>query len=510
MIRPGSSLFAKILCWFFLNFVLVGVGLTLFFMFQGHINLNAIFGQARSNRLRTAGLFITHDLSQTSRSEWSEVLAQHATVHQVDFILVLNEHSRFSSKDMELPAKVTRRVEDILHSHHFPGILPPPDRGPGFPEPPRLNNDAADAVSDGMKPGMHKNKAYLNAGSLFDEPQLMMRTQHPGLYWTGILIPLPPEMSGSPFPALLLAVSDSPSGNGFFFDPLPWLLVAVAVFLVSMLIWLPLVRGITRSLGRMTRATEEIAKGRFDVVIHESRSDEIGRLACAINNMTARLSAFVTGQKRFLGDVAHELGSPLARIQFGLGVLEQRVEEKNQTRVAGVMEDVAHLSKLVGELLAFSRADLSTRRVALTRVDLLPVVQDAVQRETTSREHIIVEVDPSLKVLASPDLLTRALANLLRNAVKYAGDAGPILISAEKKKDLVVLKVRDTGPGVPEEFLDQLFEPFFRPEPSRDRDSGGVGLGMAIVKTCIETCRGTVTARNRIPHGFVVTITLQN
>ncbi len=124
-----------------------------------------------------------------------------------------------------------------------------------------------------------------------------------------------------------------------------------------------MVRNITRPLGRMTRATEEIAKGRFDVSIHEPRADEIGRLARAINHMTSRLSAFVKGQKRFLGDVAHELGSPIARIQFGLGALEQRVEGENRKRVIEVMEDVDHLSKLVNELLAFSRADMKSKRL---------------------------------------------------------------------------------------------------------------------------------------------------
>jgi two-component system sensor histidine kinase CpxA len=97
----------------------------------------------------------------------------------------------------------------------------------------------------------------------------------------------------------------------------------------------------------------------------------------------------------------------------------------------------------------------------------------------------------------------------LRNAVKYAGDVGPIHVSAEKRKDEVAIEVRDTGPGVSENLLDQLFEPFFRPEPSRNRDSGGVGLGLAIVKTCVETCQGTVSARNLKPKGFAVTIVLK-
>jgi len=106
--------------------------------------------------------------------------------------------------------------------------------------------------------------------------------------------------------------------------------------------------------------------------------------------------------------------------------------------------------------------------------------------------------------------LVRALSNILRNALKYAADSGPIYMMAETRKDQVLIRVRDNGPGVPADLLDQLFEPFFRPEPSRDRDSGGVGLGLAIVKTCIETCDGTVSAKNIQPNGFEVTITLRS
>ncbi|MDJ0668969.1 MAG: HAMP domain-containing sensor histidine kinase [Desulfobacterales bacterium] len=320
-------------------------------------------------------------------------------------------------------------------------------------------------------------------------------------------MPLPPGPLRPPMPAVLLAVSDSVTGKGFFFDPLPWMVVAAAVLLISVVFWIPMVRSITRPLARMTRATEAIARGRFDVAIHEPRTDEIGRLANAINHMSARLSAFVKGQKRFLGDVSHELGSPVARIQFGLGALEQRIEEKNRGRVRDVLEDVAHMSNLVSELLAYSRADLKSATVKLERINLLPVVQTAVKRETTPADNVNVRIDPKIHVVASADLLTRAIANLVRNAVKYAGDAGPIDVTAEKSNGVVEIQIRDSGSGVPEDLLQQLFEPFFRPETARTRDTGGVGLGLAIVKTCIETCQGTVAAMNLQPKGFAVKIT---
>ncbi|MCI5131524.1 MAG: sensor histidine kinase [Candidatus Electrothrix sp. EH2] len=189
-------------------------------------------------------------------------------------------------------------------------------------------------------------------------------------------------------------------------------------------------------------------------------------------------------------------------------VLEQRLEGGNRERVRDVMEDVEEMSKLIRELLAFSRAEMNSGAVELEEILLLPVLEAAVRREASPTVRIDVQADPEISVIASADLLTRALANLLRNAVKYAGEAGPIRLTARQNNGQVVLTVQDSGPGVAEEYLDRLFDPFFRPEPSRDQDSGGVGLGTAIVKTCVVACKGTVSARNRKPHGFAVTITL--
>ena len=503
--KPTSSLFAKILFWFFLNLFLVTAVLAVFFAFQQQVNLHAIFGQQGSNRLRTAGMLIAHDLSESLPSDWPGVLTRHAAIHRVDFMLVLQDGSTFSSTKANLPKAVRKRVKRVLQRKPPKGPFPPPH---GLNEPPRMQERVDDAPGGELRQKAVGGSPPIPLDESRKKPKLMMRTQQPTRYWSGIRIHLPLAPMRRPEPAMLLAVSDSVTGNGFFFDPLPWMVVASVVILISVLLWIPMVRSITRPLTRMTRATEDIANGRFDVSIYEPRADEIGRLAKTINHMTSRLSAFVNGQKRFLGDVAHELGSPIARIQFGLGALEQRVKEENRQRVADVMDDVEHLSKLVSELLAFSRADLKSDTAKLEKVDLLSIAQLAVKRESTPEVEISVQINPQTRVVASAELLTRALANLVRNAVKYAGDKGPIEITAAERKDVVDIIVRDSGLGVPEDQLDQLFEPFFRLEPSRDRDSGGVGLGLAIVKTCVETCKGTISAANINPGGFAVTITL--
>lgn len=477
--KAARSLFAKILGWLFLNLLLLAAALAVFFAVQLKMNLHEFFGHQGADRLRAAGMLIVHDLEQTPPDEWPEALERHGKIHGVDFLLLLREGLVFSPKKEPVPDEVLVKAKEALLRHGPP-------------------NNGADCAGGGPKPPAWGRK-----------PHLIMHTSTPSRWWFGIRVPIYLEASERHLPALLIAASDSITGKGFFFDPLPWMVVAAAVILISVLFWLPLIRSITKPLERMTRAAEEIAKGNFNVAIREQRADEIGRLAATISHMTARLSAFVKGQKRFLGDVSHELGSPVARIQFGLGVLEQRLDGANRERVQDVMEDVDHMAALIGELLAFSRAEMNAQAVRLERIPLLPVLETAVRREAAEAA-VQVRVASQLHVTASAELLTRAIANLLRNALKYAGYAGPITVTAAENSGQVEIIVEDCGPGVAEEHLDRIFEPFYRPELSRESGSGGVGLGLAIVKTCVESCGGSVAASNRQPTGFAVRIALKH
>ena len=171
--------------------------------------------------------------------------------------------------------------------------------------------------------------------------------------------------------------------------------------------------------------------------------------------------------------------------------------------------EVRHISTLVHELLSFTKAGLHAEKAELERVDLGALARQAVAREQAA-DKVTVEVPAGLRVCAAPDLLERAVANVVRNAVRYAGDAGPIRVDAAEADggDSVILRVTDEGPGVPPGDLDRLFDPFFRPETARTRESGGVGLGLAIVKSCVEACSGRVGVNNRFPQGLELTMTL--
>ncbi len=467
-----TKLFTKIFLWFFLSLVvLVGVlwsGADLRFRLSPRL---PTLGRSEQ-RLEGVGRLISHELSSVFRGGWTEVLDRYSKAYNLDFVLCSNDGNRLAGKDIPIPDKVKKNIVDLKK------------------------------VEPGMSP------AQLDRAMLNNAP-FMVRTSKPTLYWIGLRIPLILEQGRTSIPATLLIVSDTRTGGGLFLDPSPWVLLVVLVLLISAAMWIPMVRSITGPVARMTKATRQIERGRFDVRLDEKRSDEIGQLGHAINEMASRLDSYVKGQKRFLGDVAHELASPIARIQLGLSILEERVDEPNAERVRDVAEDALHMSNLVKELLSFSRAEINPAKVRLEPVKLYDIALRVLEREQLTHKSIQIKIDEKLKAMADPELLVRAISNIVRNAVRYAQDAGPIAITAFQEGDEMILEVADGGEGVSEEHIKYLFEPFYRTDSSRGRETGGSGLGLAIVKTCVEACNGGVKAANIKPKGFAVTITLK-
>jgi two-component system sensor histidine kinase CpxA len=307
---------------------------------------------------------------------------------------------------------------------------------------------------------------------------------------------------------VLLLRADSIFNRSLFFDWRRLLWVGAALIAAALMCWLPFVRGLTQSIRQMDLATEQIAQGRFDQHVTGNRRDELGHLGRQINQMAGRLEGFVKHQKRFLGDIAHELCAPIARIQFALGILEQRVDQPQQAHVIVLRDEIQEMSGLVNELLMFSKAGMQPGETPLKTLEIAPLIQRAISHQLPGSGTIQVADVPPLTVIANEPYLVRAISNLLRNALRYAGEAGPVRIEARQQDGRVLVTVADSGPGLPEESLEEVFAPFYRVEASRTPGQGGAGLGLAIVKSCIEACRGTVSCRNRKPSGLEVTISL--
>ncbi len=491
--KTRFPLYAKILLWFFLNLLLVAGAFTLIVRLQLRGGMDSLLAGQAGERLRAVGQVIADELHERPRGEWNSILSRFSKAHRAQFFLFENDGPQIAGEPVQLPPDVSGRLRGGPRDRRRPENRMPPPAGPGqFRSP----------ADEGFGPDEGARRPPQVRDTLF------VRTTGPELYWIGLRLGVPGAGQRPPMPATLLVRTPTLTGGGLFVDLKPWLAIGAGVLVLSALFWLPLVHGITRSVSQMTRATGQIAEGQFDARVPDRRNDELGSLAGAINRMAARLAGFVTGQKRFLGDIAHELCAPISRLQVALGILEQRADEKQKTYVDDVREEVQHMSNLVNELLSFSKASLGGTAVRLQTVPVRAVVDEVVRREVTPGVDLKVEVSDDLSVRADPELLKRALANLIRNAIRHAGHAGPIVLSARRDDQRVIVLVSDSGPGVPEESLAQLFDPFYRVDTSRTRDSGGVGLGLTIVKSCVEACQGKAVCRNAKPAGFVAEITL--
>jgi len=469
-------LYAKILCLFLLNLLLLV--LFLFIVSVGELRFGIDW--LVSPRVDSVKEFISEELQGEPQSMWDDSLARFAKNYQdkVQFLAVSGNGAILAGQSIIIPSEVQ---EQLGHRHG-----PPPVRmGEENPRPPHE-----------PPPGP--------AGP----PKRFVHTTNPSRYWVIMRTMLRDTDRAQPTPLILVAVSESFAGNGLFFNTTMWLVQGFEVLFLSVFIWFPFMRDLTRAVAQIRSATEEIAQGRFDVRLKEDRRDELGSLAQAINRMAARLNDLVNGQKRFLGDVAHELVSPLAKLRVSLGILDQQVAEEQKNYVAGAEEEAAHMAEMINELLSFSKASLTESKLRLGSIPVREVVESAVLREAVPAERVNIAIPDNLWVMADGKLLARALSNLLRNAVRYAGEAGPITISAQSSEKHVLITVADSGPGVPETELTRIFDPFYRVDSSRDRTTGGAGLGLAIVKTCIESCGGTVTGRNRQTSGLEVTVRL--
>jgi len=495
-------LYARILLWFFLNLLLLGGSFALFVRMQLRGGVDSMLAGQAGERLRAIGQVIVEELHERPRAEWNGILNRIGKAYQTEFFLFENEGSQLAGAPLVLPTEVMARLRGGPGQPRLPPSGPEReprgvgDRGPEDRRPPP---HAPRLVRDGLEPGRRPPTV---------RDTFLARSEEPRYHWIGLRFAVPGPGPRPLVPATLLVRTPTLIGGGLFFDVEPWLIAGGVALVVSALFWFPLVRGITRSIRQMTAASTQMAEGQFEVRVEAGRRDELGMLADALNQMAARLGGFVTGQKRFLGDIAHELCAPLARLQMALGILEQRADTRQLPYVADLREELQHMSSLVNELLSFSKAGMRPRDLQLEPVDLAALARRVVEREAAAAVVVEIEIPEETRALAEPELLSRALANLLRNAARYAGNAGPIRIKAHPRGDRIVLAVLDQGPGVPPEALQQIFDPFFRVEASRSRDTGGVGLGLAIVKTCVEACGGTVSAKNRVPIGLEVELVL--
>lgn len=499
MKAPRLPLYAQFLAWLALNLVLLA-GLLVVFAGRDGLGIEMLLTDAARERAQAVGYEVSRQLNATIEEQWPVVLAELGERYGASFRiervepwrppggtgngftpgnLVQGDPWRFRSDDGDAP----RRAR--------------PERGvDGFVE--GFDEGFADVFGDGVI------ESFVG-GFRFRA----LRTPRPPP--SGILVSLtrvdegyrvhiPLAIDASPaFPRLELGVTTAGILPLLTFLGLAsWIALLALAVLLSALWWWPFVYGITRRVGRLQRVTERIAQGRLTERADPGRPDELAQLATSVNRMAEQLHAQVEGQRRFLLDVAHELTSPLARMQVGLAIVQDELPPEDARRLAPVLGDTQQMSELLQDLLQFSRSERVEPPPRLEPVDLPSLVQDVARQEDAA---VQLSMPASLEVTADRALLARAIGNLVRNAMRHGGSKS-VEIGARAGETVATLSVADRGPGVPEEALTHLGQPFYRPDVARDRNTGGVGLGLAIVRRCVERCGGQVRFANRQGGGF--------
>jgi two-component system sensor histidine kinase CpxA len=492
--KKRVSLSAKIFLLAAGNIALLALVFLLFARFELHLEFNSFLFGAQ-DRVVSLARQVALDLAITPVDARDELLRRYKRMYNVEFYLYESPVTQIGGPAVDLPPAVFDELRKPP-----PRREPPPPRRGG--EESRGEEGREEGRGREMGRGERGGPPPPERGPGNGPPLFEVSTSNPTAYWVGARIPIREGGVEGQRPGILLMSAPSFLGTPLFFDYKPWVAISGAIVLVFVLCWLPFIRGLTKAVAQMSKVTGQIAEGHFDHQLPETRRDELGVLATGINRMASRLSGFVYGQKRFLGDIAHELCAPIARIQFALGVLEHRTEPGT---VDDLQDEVRQMSSLVAELLSFSKAGMRQNAKALVSVNVARIVREAAAQENAKVE---MTIDEDLMAMADAESLSRAIANLLRNAIRYAGQAGPVAVAARREANQVAITVSDHGPGLPEDEVERVFTPFYRVETSRNRASGGVGLGLSIVRSCVEACKGTVRCRNRVPTGLEVEIRL--
>lgn len=452
---------------------------------------------------------VNNQLRSSPEKDWPSVLNLFGNLYHVKFTVFNMEGEQIAGDKIELPSEVQKNFV-----HGFPMQFVGRLHGFGGPPFGEKGTIFGGAHRFGEMPPLPPDGSPFGEGSpmprmvLPAHGRFLVHTVKPDQFFFGTRIDLRSSSVFHPGPSLLLATTDNIWQSGILLDFKLVAMVIGAIALLSVLFWLPFIYRITKELSKLTIATERIAEGKFDFRLETSRKDEIGRLSEAVNAMAGRLNGFVTGQKRFLADISHELYTPLARLQVALELLETSTTPEQGSLINDIREEVQEMNSLVNELIAFSRAELSGEHRKMTSLNLYSIFDSIVDR-LNLRQSTEINVSEELLVVGDRVLIERSISNVLRNSVRYASDFGPIEVNAFRDGETVAVIVRDRGPGVPPDALKNLTEPFFRPEPSRSRDTGGVGLGLAIVKSCVEACGGNLFVRNRDGGGLEVEMRLK-
>ncbi|MGE5081440.1 MAG: ATP-binding protein [Acidobacteriota bacterium] len=340
-------------------------------------------------------------------------------------------------------------------------------------------------------------------GFLFPAPQVLRdsRASSDGKHRYTIVLGLPPGPRvfigprGLPFTGLIIGVLSS----------------GLVCYLLSWYLTKPIVQ--LRTAARQIAAGDLTARAGAPAI---SRRDEVAGLMRDFDAMAERLETLLKAQSRLLNDISHELRSPLARLNVALGLARQRTGVESTDMLDRIELEAARLNELIGRILTLARLEDGEQLVPQTPVPLDEIVESVSEDAEFEAQERHCHVHTSIaegnwEVRGNASLLHSAVENVVRNAIRYTQEGSAVDIELKNETRgarEAVLRVSDSGPGVPSDSLDKLFQPFYRLDDARGRQTGGVGLGLAITERAVRFHGGKVSAFNRPQGGLVIEIRL--
>jgi two-component system, OmpR family, sensor histidine kinase BaeS len=278
-----------------------------------------------------------------------------------------------------------------------------------------------------------------------------------------------------------------------------WMIGLAALLLAALLaIWLA--RTLLTPVHRIAKATHTLAKGDYSARVATQSQDELGQLARDFNRLAVVLERNESMRREFVADVSHELRTPLAIIRGELEALEDGVRRFDNDALKSLQMEVATLNKLIDDLYQLSLADLGSMAYRKIDLDLGKLLADTVEafQERFRKAGMACELhlpDSPVTMHADEGRLHQLFVNLIENSLRYTDVGGRLCISCTTARDSINIDLKDSAPGVDEQHLPRLFERFYRVESSRNRLSGGAGLGLAICRTIVEAHGGRIEAK---------------
>jgi len=287
------------------------------------------------------------------------------------------------------------------------------------------------------------------------------------------------------------------------------------LLLTAVLLCYVLAMYITSPIAKLRDAAQKLAAGDLKTRVAGKvgrRRDEISELATDFDVMAERIESLLTSQKRLSRDVSHELRSPLARMNVALEIAKQKNDGELSPVLQRIETESGRLNEMISRLLTLSKLETGTRDFRKENISLSALVRMTVEdadfeAKAKNKSVRILRMD-DCRVAGNESLLQSAVENVLRNAVKYTAEFTAVEVSVSARNGEAVVSVADHGEGVPDAELENLFRPFYRVSESRERRTGGIGLGLAIAQQAVLAHNGKISARNS-DDGLLVEIMLE-